>query len=345
MPHTPEQFPLHDGLGLDFLDDLRAGRGSSAKTVRNYRQALGRFVLWFRRHSANPRDPKLPGVDWKSLKTADLRDYLQTFAETDARDPRAQRLKQLGLRPLGRASVLLHLSALRSFFRFLDRRKGLVVAAIKGLASPQRSRRLPVFLQEGDVERLLEAPLKMKRPRYEEWQRWRDRAILETLYGCGLRVQELAGLRKRDMDLVGETARVLGKGARERIVPMGRHAVYAIRTYLDLRGDFRGEEILFVGRDGKRLSARGVQRLLKPLLRHAGLSVTLTPHKLRHSFATHLLDRGADLRSVQQMLGHRRLGTTQIYTHVTVDRMKKAYDDAHPRARRQGAGGDPRVAS
>jgi site-specific recombinase XerD len=337
MPHLSEQFPLHDGLGLDFLDDLRAGRGASPKTVRNYRQALGRFVLWFRRHSANPRDPKLPGVDWKSLKTADLREYLQTFAEPDTRDPRAPRLKQLGLRPLGRASVLLQLSALRSFFRFLDRRKAIPSVAMKGLSSPKRARKIPIFLQEGDVERLLDAPLKMKRPRYEEWQRCRDRAILEILYGCGLRVQELAGLRKRDMDLVGETARVFGKGARERIVPMGRHAVQAIRTYLGLREDLCGEDILFVGRDGKGLSARGVQRLLKPLLRHAGLSMTLTPHKLRHSFATHLLDRGADLRSVQQMLGHRRLGTTQIYTHVTAERMKKAYDAAHPRAKRQGA--------
>lgn len=335
MPHLPEQFPLHDGLGLDFLDDLRAGRGASPRTVRNYRQALGRFVLWLRRHERDPRDPKLPGVDWKALRATDFRDYLQTFAQPDARDPRAPRLKQLRLEPLGRASVLLHLSALRSFCRFLDRRKGIEVAGIKGLASPKRPRRLPVFLQEGDVERLLEAPLKMKRPRYAQWQRWRDRAILETLYGCGLRVQELAGLRTRDADLVGDTVRVFGKGARERIVPMGRFAVHAVRTYLGLRGDLRGEDFLFVGRDGKRLGTRGVQRLLKPLLRHAGLSVALSPHKLRHSFATHLLDRGADLRSVQQMLGHRRLGTTQVYTHVTAERMKKAYDAAHPRAKRQ----------
>ncbi|MCC7518937.1 MAG: tyrosine recombinase XerC [Verrucomicrobiae bacterium] len=336
MPPVPEHFPLNDGLGLDFLDELRAGRGASPRTIRNYRQALGRFVLWLRRHTADPRDPKLPGVDWKGLSPADLREYLRTFVESDPRDPRAPRLRQLGLAPLGRASVLLHLSALRSFFRFLERHKGFEVAALKGLASPKRPRRLPVFLQEGEVERLLEAPLKMKRPRYALWQRWRDRAILETLYGCGLRVQELAGLRRRDVDLVGDTARVFGKGARERIVPLGRFAVHAIRAYLGLRGEGRGEEALFVGRDGQRLGARGVQRLLKPLLRHAGLSVALTPHKLRHSFATHLLDRGADLRSVQQMLGHRRLGTTQMYTHVTADRMKKAYAAAHPRAKRKG---------
>jgi len=336
VSHPPEKFPLHDGLGLDFLDDLRSGRGGSSRTVRNYRQALGRFVLWLRRHAANPRDPSLPGVDWKALRPVDLREYLQTFAEPDARDPRAPRLKQLGLRPLSRASVLLHLSAIRSFFRFLDRRKGLEIAAIQGLASPKRPRRLPVFLQEGEVERLLEAPLTMKRPRYAPWQRWRDRAILETLYGCGLRVRELADLRRRDVDLVGDTVRVFGKGARERIVPVGRFAAHAIRSYLDLRGGLRGEEFLFAGRGGARLGVRGVQRLLKPLLRHAGLSMALTPHKLRHSFATHLLDRGADLRSVQQMLGHRRLGTTQVYTHVTADRMKKAYDAAHPRAKRRG---------
>jgi len=204
---------------------------------------------------------------------------------------------------------------------------------MKGLLSPKKERRLPVFLQEREVENLLEAPLKAKQPRYAEWQKWRDKAILETLYSCGLRIHELANLNRCDFDLVSETIRVLGKGNRERLVPIGEFAQDAIQQYLDLRGPCKNDDPLFVGRDGNRLSRRGLQRLLKLYLREAHLDPNLSPHKLRHSFATHLLNRGADLRSVQQMLGHKRLSTTQIYTHVSTERMKEAYDQAHPRAK------------
>ncbi len=328
-----EDFPLHDNLALDFLDHLKVARGASPNTIRNYRQAIGRFVLWMRRHEGDPRRADGAGVAWKSLKTPVMREYLQSFLELPPKDPRFAIFQKLKLMPLRRSSVLLHLSALRSFYKFLVRRKGFSNNPMKGLMTPKKERRLPIFLQETEVEKLMDAPLKMKRPRYDEWQKWRDKAILETLYSCGLRIHELAGLNRQCVDFRGATVRVMGKGNRERIVPIGRPAISAIQSYLEQRGACAASEALFVGRDKKRISTRGLQRLLKPYLKHVGLDPHLTPHKLRHSFATHLLNRGADLRSVQQMLGHRRLGTTQIYTHVSTERMKKAYDEAHPRAK------------
>jgi site-specific recombinase XerD len=272
-------------------------------------------------------------MPWREITPPVLREYLQSFLELPPRDPRFAIFQELNLTPLVRSSALLHLSALRSFYKFLARRKGFTVNPMKGLMTPKKQQRLPIFLQEAEAERLMESPLRLQRPRYAEWQKWRDKAILETLYSCGLRVAELTRLRRQDLDPLIDSVRVLGKGGRERVVPIGRFAAQAVQTYLALREAGGRDDPLFVGRDGKRLSARGVQRLLKPCLLQAGLDPRLSPHKLRHSFATHLLNRGADLRSVQQMLGHRRLGTTQIYTHVSTERMKKVYDEAHPRAR------------
>ncbi len=329
----PEDFPLYDNLALDFLDYLKAERGASPNTLRNYRQALGRFILWLRRNEKDPHRQKGSGVEWKELKTSVMREYLQTFLEISRNDPRWKLYQTLKLLPLSRASVLLHLSALRSFYKFLVRRKGFANNPMKGLMTPKKEQRLPIFLQEKEIERLMDAPLHFQRPRYAEWQRWRDKAILETLYSCGLRIHELRALNYQDVDTLSETIRVMGKGKRERIVPIGRFAIQAIQTYLKLKGPSGGNDSLFVGRDKKRISTRGLQRILKPCLKYAGLDPHLSPHKLRHSFATHLLNRGADLRSVQQMLGHKRLGTTQIYTHVSTERIKKAYDQAHPRAK------------
>ncbi len=329
----PEDFPLYDPLALDFLDYLKAERGASGNTLRNYRQALGRFILWLRRQDSNPARADALGVPWRELKMPLMREYLQSFLELPQQDPRLKRFRELKLFPLSRASVLLHLSALRSFYKFLMRKKEFANNPMRGLLTPKKERSLPVFLQEKELERLMEAPLRLRRPRYAEWQKWRDKAILETLYSCGLRVHELARLNREDMDSLGETVRVRGKGGRERMVPIGRFAIHAIQTYLKLRKSCGRNEPLFIGRDGKRISTRGLQRILKPYLKHVGLDPHITPHKLRHSFATHLLNRGADLRSVQQMLGHKRLGTTQIYTHVSTERMKKVYDEAHPRAK------------
>lgn len=335
-PPKVEEFPVTDNLALDFLDYLKNERSASGNTVRNYRQAIGRFILWMRRNESNPRAPSDRGISWDKLSKLTVREYLQTFMEGAASGAGTKntQLAELGILPLKRSSVLLHLSALRSFYKFLLRRKGYSENPLNGVATPKKERRLPIVMQEGDIDRLMDAPLKMERPRYEDWQKWRDKAILETLYSCGLRIHELAKLRLGDCEFMSETVRVMGKGSRERIVPLGRFAANAIQTYLKLRGDMKTPELpLFVGRDRtQKISTRGLQRILKPYLKFAGLDPHLTPHKLRHSFATHLLNRGADLRSVQQMLGHKRLGTTQIYTHVSTERMKKVYDEAHPRA-------------
>jgi integrase/recombinase XerC len=329
----PEDFPLYDNLALDFLDYLKTEKGSSPHTLRNYRQALGRFVLWLRRYETNPSDPKAPGVGWEKIQTSQIREYLQSFLELSSKDSRFALYQKLNLRPLGRASVLLQLSALRSFYKFLIRKKSFEVSPLKGLKTPKKERRLPIFLQEKEIERLLEAPLRLKRPRYAEWQKWRDKAILETLYSCGLRIHELMNLNHENLDLLNRSVRVRGKGKYERIVPIGGLALQAIQSYLKLRDQKKGGQALFVGKHGERISNRGLQRILKPYLKFTGLNPRLSPHKLRHSFATHLLNRGADLRSVQQLLGHKRLGTTQIYTHVSTERMKKIYDGSHPRAK------------
>ncbi len=193
--------------------------------------------------------------------------------------------------------------------------------------TPRLERRLPSFLDERQMTRLIEAPSRKK------WQGWRDRAILEALYSTGMRVSELAGLNREDLDEISETMLVRGKGKKERICPVGKTALRAIRTYLERRPKkLRMPYALFVSQKGTRLTVRQIDRLLVQYVRQAGLPSSISPHSLRHSFATHLLDRGADLRSVQELLGHASLSTTQIYTHITPQRLKKIYDQAHPRA-------------
>jgi integrase/recombinase XerC len=188
-------------------------------------------------------------------------------------------------------------------------------------------KRLPVFLDEAQTARLLEAPSLKK------WQGWRDRALLETLYSTGMRVSELVGLNLEDVDHISGSALVRGKGKKERLCPIGDTALKAIRAYLERRPPKpRVPYVLFVSQKGTRLTVRQVDRLLVRYVAQAELPRSVSPHSLRHSFATHLLDRGADLRSVQELLGHASLSTTQIYTHVTAQRLKKIYDQAHPRA-------------
>jgi integrase/recombinase XerC len=231
---------------------------------------------------------------------------------------------------MSRATVARKLAAARSMFRWLHR-EGLVDEdPAAGLRSPKKERRLPRFLTREEVQRLLAAPKGDALPEA------RDRAILETLYSSGVRVSELAGLDEGDLDLRSGVARVLGKGRRERLAGLGSYAVAALRSYLAAkrkRGAPARSEALFENRAGGRLSTRGIQRVLAKRLAEAGLDPRISPHKIRHSFATHLLDAGADLRSVQELLGHRNLATTQIYTHVTATRLREVYDRAHPRAR------------
>ena len=221
-------------------------------------------------------------------------------------------------------TVNRHLSSLRSFFKFLTREGLLKTNPILSLSSPKQEKHLPQFLTEDEVTKLIEVAL----PKDERGLR--DRAILETFYSTGIRISELVGLSNQDIDFIGGIVKVMGKGKKERIVPIGERAIAAIRDYLEKRK--KQADALFLNKSGKRITTRGVRNIVGKYLRLAGIRQGISPHTLRHSFATHLLNRGADLRSVQELLGHVNLSTTQIYTHLTTERLKSVYDKAHPRA-------------
>jgi tyrosine recombinase XerC len=308
-----------DPRAEDFFRHLQVERGASEYTLRNYRQALTEFIRWF--GSEHERSP-----DWPQLQRDDFRAYLRF----------------LGRNKLSRAATRLRFSALRSFYKFLIRRGALSSSPIKNVALPKPERRLPRFLTPQQMLDLLNAPLtELNQARAhaekppEPAPYLRDVAILETFYSCGLRVSELCGLTAEDIDWPNRLVRVRGKGKKERVVPIGQPALTAIQTYWNhLSAAPTGSLPVFLVHEhkGKPISPRVVQLRLKRYLAAARLDPHLTPHKLRHSYATHLLDAGADLRSVQELLGHAHLVTTQIYTHVTTDRLKRVYDQAHPRA-------------
>jgi site-specific recombinase XerD len=304
-----------------FLQHLASERGSSIYTIRNYQQALVEFRRW---HMEERK--QAPG--WAALQRDDFRAFLRF----------------LGRKKRSRAAVQLRFSALRSFYKFLVRRGVLAATPIKNISLPKLEKRLPKFLSPKQMEDLLHAPLReMALAEKAEGkvtlslksELTRDAAILETIYSCGLRISELCGLKAHDINFDDQAVRVRGKGKKERMVPIGAPALEAIRYYWKSAEYYPGpHDPVFSARAGvnKPVSARVIQIRLKRYLAMAGLDPKLTPHKLRHSFATHILDAGADLRSVQEMLGHANLVTTEVYTHVTTDRLKKAYDAAHPRA-------------
>jgi len=303
----------------EFFSHLANERGVSQYTVRNYSQTLAEFVTW---HETERKEPPA----WGALQRDDFRYYL----------------RHLGRSHLSRAAMQLRFSALRSFYKFLIQRGVVSSSPIRGISLPKQEKRLPRFLTREQMLALLEAPLQELAARQKKRQRaadvpafHRDVAILETIYSCGLRVSELCGLRVCDIDFTEQLVRVQGKGRKERQVPIGGPALKAIQDYWSQLSTVPGgEEPVFLahaqGREA--VSSRVVQLRLKRNLSTAGLDPHLTPHKLRHSYATHLLDAGADLRSVQELLGHAHLVTTQVYTHVSTERLKKAYDEAHPRA-------------
>ena len=291
-----------DSLVEEFLRFLEVERNASPRTILAYRQAFSAF----RGHSR---------CSWKKCSADDFRDYL--FA--------------LMKKQQARSYVRLQFSALRTFYRFLVERKGLRADPTRQLQLPKLEKKLPLVLTNQQIEELLSAPLRVeKRRAAPEWMPLRDVAIMELFYSSGLRLAELAALNISDLDVYTETVRVLGKGRKERICPVGAPALEAISRYRSAANVHLGP--LFINKSRRRISPRSIWLVLKRYLRHTSIPISLSPHKLRHSFATHLLDRGADLRSVQALLGHASLSTTQIYTHVTVERLKKAYDAAHPRA-------------
>lgn len=230
-------------------------------------------------------------------------------------------LRSLELKP---RSLARKLSSLRSFFKFLQREGVIKDNPAVLLMSPKLDKTLPKFLSEEEMVAFIESPDTTRESGA------RDRAILETLYSTGIRVSELVGLDVDQVDLIGNIAKVRGKGKKERLVPIGNKAIRAIKNYLDCRKK-KGQP-LFLNKNGTRLSARSVYNITNKYIREAALHRDISPHVLRHSFATHLLNRGADLRSVQELLGHVNLSTTQIYTHVSHEKLKKVYDQSHPRA-------------
>jgi len=234
------------------------------------------------------------------------------------------------------ATMARKIATLRSFYKWAEKHGVAATNPMTLIRTPRQSKRLPKAVTVEEVERLLSAPDDT------DVLGARDRAMLETLYSTGIRVSELVDLNLEDLDEAGEALRVRGKGRKERLVPLGSHALSAIRHYVNMvKNDKRFSEawaaeskdrILFVNKHGGRISSRSVRRKLDKYLRQVGLDPSISPHTLRHSFATHLLDNGADLRSVQELLGHQSASTTQVYTHLTTQRLREAYEKAHPRA-------------
>lgn len=302
MTSNRQSGATRDPLAEEFLRYLAIERNASPRTVKAYRQALDAF----RNACQTP---------WKKCTPDQFRDYLFALMKHEQ----------------ARTYVRLQFSALRTFFRFLTERKKLRFDPVRELQLPKIEKRLPLVLTRGQVEELLAAPLKMEKSGPAPgWMPLRDVAIMELFYSSGLRLSELAALDVADVDLYTESVRVFGKGRKERECPIGLPALEAIQRYRSAANVHRGP--LFINKSRKRISSRSIWLVLKRYLPHTSIPVSISPHKLRHSFATHLLDRGADLRSVQALLGHASLSTTQIYTHVTVERLKKAYAEAHPRA-------------
>ncbi len=291
-----------------FIEYLRVERNASPLTLKSYEEDLIALVLY------------LEEVEGRSVKicevtTLDLRGFI---AE----------LQQAGY---AKATISRKLACLRSFFRFAVREGWVEANVAKPLRNPRTGRKLPHFLSAEEIAKLLESPPSSMASGL------RDRAILETMYSSGLRVSELVGLSLEDIDFPGGLIRVRGKGRKERLSPLGSYAQKSLKKWLtkrkpDPKGSKNDTQAVFLNRFGRRLTSRSVGRMLEKCLKQCGLDQRTSPHTLRHSFATHLLDRGADIRSVQELLGHKSLITTQIYTHVSTTRLREVYETAHPRA-------------
>jgi integrase/recombinase XerC len=296
-----------------FLQYLAVERNSSDLTIKSYREDLAHLTAYL-----TPEDGVCPSP--AAITTLDLRGYLSRLHESG----------------YAKTTVARRLASLRSFFRFGQREGWATSNPARPLRNPRKQRALPHFLTTDEIGKLLAAPP------HSDPAGLRDRAILETMYSAGLRVSEVVGLCDEDYDEPAGVLRVRGKGKKERLSPIGSFAARAIERWLVVRrvaGTDRagtrqaGTTPLFVNRFGKRLTTRSIARMLEKHLKLAGLDLRTTPHTLRHSFATHLLDRGADIRSVQELLGHKSLVTTQIYTHLSTANLRAVYEKAHPRAK------------
>ena len=302
----PAETKIADQETERFMEFLRTEKNASVRTLDNYTRALVFFQDWLGEKFTS----------WRNITADHFRAYLFELLKAE----------------LARSTIRLRFSAYRSFYKFLVHRHGYPKNPASEVELPKPEKSLPVVLTLTQIEELLELPSKIEQGKQApDWLPARDTAVMELFYSTGLRLSELVSLDVEDIDFVNETVRVIGKGSKERLVPIGSHAMKAMQIYRSEAKIHTGP--LFISKLRKRLSTRSVNTLLKKYLSHSSIPFNVTPHKLRHSFATHLLDHGADLRSVQSLLGHASLSTTQIYTHVTKERLREAYDNAHPRAK------------
>lgn len=289
-----------------FIEFMSTEKNSSPRTLENYTLAIRLFREWLGDRFTT----------WRDLTADHFRAYLFELLKAE----------------LKRSTIRLRFAAFRSFYKYLVHRRGYPKSPVAEVELPKADKPLPVVLTLAQIEELLALPLKLPiEKQAPEWMPLRDAAILELFYSTGLRLAELAALDVEQIDTMNECVKVMGKGSKERIVPIGSYALTAMQKYQSAAEIQQGP--LFLSKLQKRLSTRSIGNVLNKYLQHSSIAFKVTPHKFRHSFATHLLDHGADLRSVQALLGHASLSTTQIYTHVTKERLRKAYDSAHPRAK------------
>ncbi len=293
---------------------LKSERNASAHTCRAYLHDLGGFFAFLGKQFFDEAGIPTDSIPLDQVDSLKIRSYLAHLHSSD----------------ISRRSIARKLSALRTFFHVMQREGFLETNPVEEISTPKMPKRLPEFLSVRESKQLLEAPPDNMPTGL------RDRAILETLYSTGVRVSELAGMTLDDLDLLGGVAKVTGKGGKQRFALLGRYAVEAMRKYLGARKDLDkglSEGRVFLSRTGRPLQERDIHRIVSKYAGQLWSRRTVSPHTLRHSFATHLLDGGADLRDVQELLGHARLSTTQVYTHVSAERLRAIYDEAHPHAR------------
>jgi integrase/recombinase XerC len=330
---------MHEGSATveQFLNYLRFEKRFSEHTAKCYGADLAQFSEFLLKASdteTSPGEdpPVTPQDGGTATAVAVQTDQMvdQLLLATDVNEARSY-LTFLNERAYSKATIARKLATLRSFYKYLVKSGQCSSNPLTAIRTPKQEKKLPRFLEYAEVKRLLETPP------VDVWLGARDRAILETLYSTGIRVSELVALNMDDVDFLGEILHIRGKGKKERITPISSSALQAIQRYMEFRNkraqnnahfDMR---VLFVNKHGHRLSTRSVRRKMDKYLKMAGLDPAISPHTLRHSFATHMLNNGADLRSVQELLGHQSLSTTQIYTHLTTRKLNEVYDNAHPR--------------
>jgi integrase/recombinase XerC len=326
----------------DFLSYLTFEKHFSVHTAKCYGADLEQFSKFLLSGTGpspeNPSSGQWSGESGTATAVETATKLEQKILAVDVECIRKY-LAELNQHQYSKSTVARKLATLRSFYKFLVKRNYLNSNPVTSIRTPKQDKKLPQFLEYEDVQRLLNTPPT------ENWLGARDRAILEVLYSTGMRVSELVSLNMDDVDFLGEVIHIRGKGKKERLSPIGSSALQAIQHYIEFRNKRMQNDsnfdpkVLFANKHGQRLSTRSVRRKMDKYLKMAGLDPSISPHTLRHSFATHMLNNGADLRSIQELLGHQSLSTTQVYTHLSTTKIKEVYDKAHPRDTHEGFGG------